>query len=242
MSDPPRLRSSSALGLLLDEARTEKLDDEARARAWRSIEAATSTGAAAGTAKSGSLLGKLRALSLTKLGIASLALVLAGGSLAVIARRPPSPVPASPSPSSPIAEAAPPVAEAAARTAAATPEITPAPTPLPEPRTSSAPARPLAPSPPPAKSALPLEEGRLLLEAKAATSADPGRALALTATHARAFPSSALGAERESIAVEALARLGRCDEARARAQRFLTIFPASPHRTLVARLEARCGS
>lgn len=247
--DPPRLRSDSTLGLLLDEARAERLDDEARTRAWRSIEAATAMGTAPGAPKSSGLLGKLSATSLAKVGLASLALLLIGGALTATLQRAPLPMSVSAAASSLVAEAAPPVV---AETASA---IDPAPLTNPAPATDSAPApmlrasataapaaAPIAPAPSTAKSAQAPEEGRLLLEAKAAIGADPRRSLALTTAHAKAFPSSALGAERESIAVEALARLGRCGEARARAQRFLNVFHSSPHRGLVARLEAGCGS
>ncbi len=252
--DPPRLRPDSTLGLLLDEARSELLDDESRARAWRSIEATAALGTAPVSAKSSGLLGKLSAASLAKVGIASLALLLIGGAFTAALRRAPSPTSVSAAPSSLVAETAPPaVAETAPANdpAPATnpapandpaPLTNPAPAPTPKASATAAPVAPTAPAPSTAKSAPTPEEGRLLLEAKAAISADPRRALALTAAHAKAFPSSALGAERESIAVEALARLGRCGEARARAQRFLAVFRSSPHRRLVARLEAGCGS
>ncbi|MFS8069901.1 MAG: hypothetical protein ACMG6S_26345 [Byssovorax sp.] len=239
--DPPRLRSTSTLGLLLDEARTEKLDDEARARAWRSIEIAAAAGAvSAGAAKSGGLFGKLGALSLAKIGVASL-VVLLGGVLAVVAWRAhaPAPTAAPAAPTSLVAELEPPAAAAAAAPAAdPAPVAGPARASM---RSTRAPTAPAVSLPSSSKSAPPPEEGRLLLDAKAALGSDPRRSLALTTEHARAFPTSALGAERESIAIDALARLGRCGEARARARRFLAVFPSSPHRALINRLEAGCG-
>ncbi|MEO5730765.1 MAG: hypothetical protein ABI134_01180, partial [Byssovorax sp.] len=247
VDDPPRLRSTSTLGLLLDEARTEKLDDEARARAWRSIEIAAAAGAVsagAGAAKSGGLFGKLGALSLSKIGVASL-VVLLGGVLAVVAWRAhaPAPTAAPAAPTSLVAELEPPAA-AAAPAADPAPVAGPAHASMPSTSAAAAPAPAAAPAvsfPSTSKSAPPPEEGRLLLDAKAALGSDPRRSLALTTAHARAFPTSALGAERESIAIDALARLGRCGEARARAQRFLAAFPSSPHRALITRLEAGCG-
>lgn len=83
-----------------------------------------------------------------------------------------------------------------------------------------------------------LLEGALLLRARRALDAAPHTALELTAEHARQFSNGRLAPERERIAIEALARLGRLDEARARAARFVSRWPSSPHRRAVERAVA----
>ncbi len=77
-------------------------------------------------------------------------------------------------------------------------------------------------------------EGTLLIEARQAQASDPATALALTQEHARRFPRGELVEEREVLAIEALAGLGRRSEARARLDAFRRRFPQSLH---VARLE-----
>ncbi|WP_437774568.1 hypothetical protein [Sorangium sp. So ce1097] len=73
-------------------------------------------------------------------------------------------------------------------------------------------------------------EVELLHRAQDALAADAGAALALTAEHARRFPTGALGQEREIIAIRALLALGRGAEARARAASLLERFPGSAYR------------
>jgi len=58
---------------------------------------------------------------------------------------------------------------------------------------------------------------------------NPDAALALAREHERRCPAGALVQERERIAIEALLRLGRVDQARARARAFEARFPSSPH-------------
>lgn len=60
-------------------------------------------------------------------------------------------------------------------------------------------------------------------------SGDPAGALAVAREHEQRCPAGALVQERERIAIEALARLGRADAARARASAFQERFPSSPH-------------
>lgn len=81
----------------------------------------------------------------------------------------------------------------------------------------------------------PAAEMALLHSAQDALRTSPSSALAKTAEHARRFPRSALAQEREVIAVEALVKLGRKDEARARVSRFEKTYPGSTH---ARRLEA----
>jgi hypothetical protein len=70
-----------------------------------------------------------------------------------------------------------------------------------------------APSPDPLA-----EEAALLERARASLGGSPAEALALTGEHASRFPAGKLGMEREIVAIDALRRLGRRDEARARGE------------------------
>jgi hypothetical protein len=86
---------------------------------------------------------------------------------------------------------------------------------------------------------LPFEsEVALLDRATDALRNDPTISLALTSQHKRLFPSGNLVQEREVIAIDALGRLGRWDEARARAEGFLRAFPKSAHSVRVAEMVA----
>jgi len=71
------------------------------------------------------------------------------------------------------------------------------------------------------------EELRLLREAQDALEGRPRRALAVAGEHARRFPRGMLAQEREVIAIDALVRLGRNAQARARAERFRRRNPES---------------
>jgi hypothetical protein len=66
----------------------------------------------------------------------------------------------------------------------------------------------------------------------------PAEALALCDEHARTFPRGMLVQERERIAIEALVKAGKKDEAKARAARFKARFPGSSH---TRRIEALIG-
>jgi hypothetical protein len=81
-------------------------------------------------------------------------------------------------------------------------------------------------------------EGALLLRARRELASDPSSALKLTEEHGKLFPTGTLAPEREVLAVEALAELGRLAEARARLADFRSRFPQSPH---LARLDALLG-
>ena len=84
-------------------------------------------------------------------------------------------------------------------------------------------------APLPASSAHVPSELEVIKEAGQVLKSDPTRALQLTMDHARLYSSGALAEEREVIAIEALARLGRSSAARARAERFLLFYPRSAH-------------
>jgi hypothetical protein len=79
------------------------------------------------------------------------------------------------------------------------------------------------------------DEADYLRRARAQLTSSPAQALAMAEAFPEKYPSAKLGQEREIIAIEALAGLGRTPEARARAKVFLTLFPESAHRR---RLEA----
>lgn len=82
-------------------------------------------------------------------------------------------------------------------------------------------------------------EAHFLQRAHNAVDASPARALALTEEHASRFPTGTLGQERELVAIQALVRLGRVDEARARGARFAAAFPGSAHRRRIEGLLGR---
>jgi len=95
---------------------------------------------------------------------------------------------------------------------------------------SAAPFR--SPSQEPA--AIAVSELELMRRAEESFPAHPERTLALAAEHARAYPEGQFVQEREVLAVEALARLGRRDEATRRALAVVERFPRTPY---AARLE-----
>ncbi len=76
-----------------------------------------------------------------------------------------------------------------------------------------------------------------LIDAARARRRHDARAIAGGAdSHRRDFPDGQLGAEREFLAVEALRRLGRLDEARARASALASRYPWSSYATRAGRL------
>jgi hypothetical protein len=78
-----------------------------------------------------------------------------------------------------------------------------------------------------------ISETELLDRAQAALSTDPALALSLAEKHRRVYPRGMLVQEREVIAIEALARLGRASSAKARADAFLGAYPGSAYRSKV---------
>jgi hypothetical protein len=124
---------------------------------------------------------------------------------------------------------------------------------VPEPPTLSVDDLPAAPAtvsakrpePTPSASAAPdpalneRAEVALLDRAQASLPARPADTLATCDEHARRFPSGTLVQEREVLAIDALLRLGRRDEAEARAARFRQAFPRSGHLRRVEALLSR---
>lgn len=92
---------------------------------------------------------------------------------------------------------------------------------------------PAAPAPSPATTTAPRGDSiaaeRAILDGarRALEQGDGATALSATERHARTFPGGALVQEREGIAIRALVLLGRRDEGRARAQRFVARYPDS---------------
>ena len=84
-------------------------------------------------------------------------------------------------------------------------------------------------------------EIQLLQRAQDALGRGPAQALDLINRHAARFPGSILGQEREVIAIDALVRLGRVGEARARAAAFASRFPTSAHLRRLAALVPSSG-
>lgn len=115
--------------------------------------------------------------------------------------------------------------------------VEPPPAALPPVETSAAPS--VAPLPsaapraeagqPTAKRSSGIAEDQLLEQARSALRSDPQRALSLTRQHQLDFPRGALSQEREVIAIEALRRLGRTEEAARRTERFERLYPQSAH-------------
>jgi hypothetical protein len=139
----------------------------------------------------------------------------------------------------PSTKTAPPPATVSATTAAPTtasaPPLLERPEPSAAPAVSAPPPAPklvARPSPVPSVAASasdPDAEVGLLQRAQDALSSDPARSLALASEHARRFPKGMLAEEREVLAIEALMKLGRSDEANARASRFRATYPSSTH-------------
>ncbi len=85
----------------------------------------------------------------------------------------------------------------------------------------------------------PIDEIELIDRARAVLARNPAQALQLANRHASEFPEGVVADEREVIAIEALHRLDRNEQARARAERFERMRPGSPYRS---RIRALFGS
>ncbi|MGK3981603.1 hypothetical protein WME99_01100 [Sorangium sp. So ce136] len=96
--------------------------------------------------------------------------------------------------------------------------------------------RPAAPAPAaPVDSDELLRESNLIDRARAAATQNPEAALSAVGEHQREFPAGRLAEEREYVAIRALMRLGRVDEARARADAFLARYPSTSYADRVHR-------
>ena len=72
-------------------------------------------------------------------------------------------------------------------------------------------------------------EARLVARAKAALTSAPASALSLANAAKREFPRGMLVEEREALAVQALARLGKTEQAKRRGEAFLRAYGRGPH-------------
>lgn len=102
--------------------------------------------------------------------------------------------------------------------------------------TAKGPTRPLVPDAPPRGAGAPaidadalLREAALLEKARAGIARDPEASLRALDEHREGFGDGQLAAERELLAIDALAQQGRTGEARERARAFLARFPSSPY-------------
>ena len=113
---------------------------------------------------------------------------------------------------------------------------TASPSPAPETASPSGDARPGSETPGSSVGASPgaggpqESEADYLRRAHTQVAGSPLQALAMAEAFPQKYPDGKLGQERELIAIEALAGLGRTAEARACAKVFLTLFPESAHR------------
>lgn len=129
----------------------------------------------------------------------------------------------------PVARAEPGVEAAARPTESSTPVLVPRPTPrAPHRRTSSAPPAP--------HDTLAAELTALDGARSALATSEPAKAQALLDAYDADFPLGALREESAVIRIEALVANGRSDEARRRADLFVTSHPTSPHAPRLRRL------
>jgi hypothetical protein len=82
----------------------------------------------------------------------------------------------------------------------------------------------------------PDDETKAIQQAQDALKTDPEYALAQCDDDAKLFPNGTLAQEREVIAIDALTRLGRMPEAKARAKKFATDYPNSADMPRVQKL------
>jgi hypothetical protein len=216
--DPPRLLDSSAERAgLRDALRAAQANVGTDAQVARlasrlgpllGVAVPASTGAATAVG----------AVSKVKLGLAGVALIVAGGGALLLSTSndapPPVPIPPSKTAEPPrltVTEPAPaPVVPAPVVSETAPPT------------SISASKLPDKPQPP-----VKLGEADLLEQARSAIKSDPARALQRANEHAQRFPRGVLVQEREVLAIQALRKLGRDAEADRRAEAFAKAFPGS---------------
>jgi hypothetical protein len=197
---------------------------------------ATGAGSAAG-ATSASASGKLATTTLAKIaGVTALAGAVIGGTVWTATRESKAPIEQSASASAAPRSVAPPTVHASPRTLdqahgpdeASTERITPPSNAITPPDDVKGPSE--APKAPTPRAVQPgPDEATLLRGAQSSMKSDPQRALALTREHRRRFPRGVLAQEREVLAIEALARLGKSSEATERARNFNQRYPGSAH-------------
>jgi hypothetical protein len=85
-------------------------------------------------------------------------------------------------------------------------------------------------------------EASFLRRAQTTLNGDPATALQMLEQHPARFPQGILMQERDVMAIDALARLGRMDEARARARAFAVRYPRSAHESRIASILKEGGA
>jgi hypothetical protein len=169
-----------------------------------------------------------------KIGLVAGAAALAVGAVVLFANPSQTPAPTAPAAASSrrAIETAPQVAQPAP------PETTSVPATPVSPKASAFSATSVSASPKPSAAAAALpDEATLFRQAGDALRAgEASRTLALVDELERRFPSGTFAQEREVLRIEALTRVGREDEARARARAFLSAHPESAHRPRLERL------
>jgi hypothetical protein len=235
----PRLADSADESLLRDgiaAARRDTPDDE-RMKALSvafgaklgALGASGAGGASGGGASGAAGTGGSSAVALKGAGIVASAVVVAGALW--YATRTTAP-PAEPPNTTPAVVASAPRAESPK---AAQPDPIPtlsvaelpkvAPSPVPKPETSAE---------------TPKESDMALLgRAQKVLGANPSQALVLLGEHAKLYPRSGFGQEREVMTIDALVRLGRRAEAEARANQFKQAYPKSGHNRRIDSLLGR---
>lgn len=249
MKDPVRLISSAEDSLLRDALRAGEAElgtsDQLAVVAAKlgpilgggGVGGAGSGGGAAGAAKGApGLLGGTTAKLVVSLGIGAIVATAgyvamrspsgSGASSSVVDVPAPTTVSTSITPASVDAETAP---------SRWTPESLPAPASARPSTNRVAPVHSTSVAPP---AETPDTEVRTLQKAQDALGTDPARALSICDEHPKRFPNGILNEEREVIAIDALARLGKTDEALARAGRFRAAHPSSGH---LGRIEVLVG-
>lgn len=235
MNEPTRLRDSQSKGSeLLRAARAPRpMPAEVRARSAARVAALAVTPIAVGaTAKwvSGKTIAWLLGFGVLGAAIGVGAYAMRGGSGGVVREEPqtgpsagadPSASPSAGAGASAGASAGPSASSSAGASASAS---------------GIAPASP-TPSPPPKASADTLaEENALLDPVRGQLESDPAGVLGVADAHRKKFPGGQLAADREYLAVRALKKLGREDEAKKRGAAFLVKYPNSPYAMYVRRL------
>jgi hypothetical protein len=221
MSDPKRLLDDDidpSLRAALDAGRREA-PSEQRLDAILARLPTEPSGGGGGGGGAGAAAKPMGALAKVAMGLGAAALV--GGAALLLFPSPPTPAVVPPPASTPMliasaqATTAPP---ASLETAVPSPSVA---RPVPTHAVPSSPASVVAPPPDPAL------EVSLLQDAHDALATAPATALAKCAEQERLFPSSSVAQEREVIAIDALLRLHRDAEAKARAAAFSARFPGS---------------
>jgi hypothetical protein len=216
MNEPIRLRELGGEGtqLLRVARRPRALPSEVRARTAAKVAAIAATPVAVGAAAkwlTGKTLAWLLGFGVLGAAIGIGAYAMRGGQTGVVIEEPQ------------ISHAAPPVT-------IAIPDQ-----PAPPKVETTPPAATAKPTTAPKASVDTLAEENALLD-PVRGNADPATALAATDAHKKKFPNGQLAADREYLAIRALKKLGRDDDAKARGDAFLTRFPQSPYAMYVRKL------